>query len=169
MGSASRRRATNVQRQRRRLIQPLCVIDDTQQRMLLGHLRKQTQHRQADKKAIRRSAGAQPEHDLHGLPLRRRKRLEPIDQRPAQLMQGGVGQLHVRLHPHRPDDGQIRRGRGQVFQQRRLADPGLAAQHQRPALAAADRRDQLVQQRALAPPAPQAGARGRFARTAVHR
>ena len=157
------------QRQRRGLIQPLRVVDDTQQRTLLGHLREQAQHRQPDEEPIRGSAGAQPEHDLHGLPLRRRELLEPVEQRPAQLMQAGEGQLHVRLHPHRPHDGQIRRRRDQVLQQRRLPDPGLAAQHQRPALAATDRRDQVVQQRALARPAAQAGAPGRSARTAVHR
>ena len=157
------------QRQRRALIQPLRVVDDTQQRTLLGRLREQTQHRQPDEKAIRGSAGAQPEHDLHGLPLRRRKGLEPIEQRPAQLMQRGVGQLHVRLHPHRPHDRQIRRRRDQVLQQRGLADPSLAAQHQRPALTAADGRDQLVQQRALTRPAAQADAPRRSAKTAVHR
>ena len=143
------------QRQPRGLIQPLRVIDDTQQRALLGHRREQAQHRQPDEKPIRGCAGAYAEHDLHGLPLRRREPVEPVEQRPAQLMQAGVSQLHLRLHPYRPDDRQIRRRRDQVFQQRRLPDPGLTAQHQRPALAAADRRDQVVEQRALARPAAQ--------------
>ena len=114
------------QGQRRRLIQPLRVIDHTQQRTLLGHLREQAQHRQPDKEPIRGFAGGQAEHDLHGLSLRRRKPLEPVEQRPAQLMQTGEGQLHVRLDPHRPDDGGIRRRRDQVVQQRRLSDPGLS-------------------------------------------
>ena len=86
----------------------------------------------------------------------------------AQLMETGVGQLHLRLHPHRPDDRQIRRRRDQVFQQRRLPDPSLAAQHQRLALAAADRRDQVVEQRALARPATQRRAPPRFPKMALH-
>ena len=140
------------QGQRRRPIQPLRVIDHTQQRTLLGHLREQTQHRQPDEEPIRGLAASQAEHDLHGLPLRRRKPLQPVEQRPAQLMQAGEGQLHIRLDPHRPHDGRIRRRRDQVFQQRRLADPGLSPQHQRPALTAPDRRDQVIQQRAFASP-----------------
>jgi hypothetical protein len=157
------------QGQRRGLIQPLRVIDDTQQRTLLGHLREQTQHRQPDEKPIRGFTGAQPEHDLHGLLLRRGEPLEPVEQRPAQLMQTGERQLHVRLHPHRPDEGQVRRRRDQVFQQRRLPDPSLAPQHERPALAAADRRDQVVQQRALASPAAQARLPPRSGKAVFHR
>ena len=41
------------QRQRRGVIQPLRVIDDAQQRTLLGHLREQAQHRQPDEEPIR--------------------------------------------------------------------------------------------------------------------
>src|SRR4051812_41169446 len=82
-------------------------------------------------------------------------------------MQAGEGQLHVRLDPHRPDDGRIRRRRDQVLQQRRLSDPGLAPQHQRPTLTAPDRRDQVIQQRALARPTSQAPTRS--AETALRR
>ena len=61
------------QRQRRRLIQPLSVVDDAQQRALLGHLREQAQHRQPDEEPIRGGARAQPEHDLQRLALRSRE------------------------------------------------------------------------------------------------
>ena len=84
-------------------------------------------------------------------------------------MQAGEGQLDIRLDPHRPDDGGIRRRSDQVFQQRRLSDPGLAPQHQRPALTAPDRRDQLIQQRALLRPTSQAWAAARSAETALRR
>ena len=57
------------ERQRRGLIQPLRVIHDTQQGPLLSHLREQAQHPQTDEEPIRDGAGAQPEHDLKGLPL----------------------------------------------------------------------------------------------------
>src|SRR3954453_9403844 len=80
-------------------------------------------------------------------------------------MQAGEGQLHVRLDAHRTDDGRIRCRRNQVFQQRRLPDPCLAPQHQRPALATPDRRDHVIQKRAFArptsqPPTRVSGARG---------
>jgi hypothetical protein len=128
------------QRQRRGLIQPLRVIDDTEQRTLLSHLGEQGQHPQPDKKPIRRGAGAQPKHDFKGLSLWRGKPRSPIEQRCAQLLQAGVRQLHLRLNPHRPNDGQLRRRLDQVLQQRRLPDPSLPSQNQRSTLSAADRR-----------------------------
>ena len=74
---------------------------------------------------------------------------EPIEQRHAQLMQAGEGQLHLRLDACRAHDGHRRCGRDQVLQQRGLADSGLTAQHQRPALAALDRGDEPVELHAL--------------------
>jgi hypothetical protein len=78
------------ERERRGLIQPLRVIDDTQQRALLGHLREQAQHRQSHDEAIRDGTGAEPEHDLERSSLRRREPVEPVEERCAQLMQAGV-------------------------------------------------------------------------------
>jgi hypothetical protein len=118
------------QREPQGLIQPLSVIDDTQKRPLLGHLREQAQHGQPDEEPIRGDAGAQPEHDLQCLTLRSRKPREPSEHRCAQLMQTGVGQLHLGLHPDRPRDLDVRRRLDQVLQQRRLPDPGLAPQDQ---------------------------------------
>jgi len=129
-GSANSRRATNAKVSADAFVEPLRIIDHAQQRTVLGHLREQTQRRQPDAEAIRGFARGQAEHGLHGLPLRRRKRVEPVEQRPAQLMEAGERQLHVRLDSHRPDDVRIRRRRDQVLQQRRLADPGLTPQHQ---------------------------------------
>src|SRR4051812_32388774 len=73
-------------------------------------------------------------------------------------METGVGELDLRLHPHRSENGQVRRGPDEVLEQGRLPDPSLTAHHQRPALSLADRVDQSVEQRALAGPAAQ----GRF-------
>ncbi|MGH2716938.1 MAG: hypothetical protein ACRDM7_24220 [Thermoleophilaceae bacterium] len=50
---------------------------------------------------------ARGEHDPERLTLRRRKPLEPIEQRRTQLMQAGEGQLHLGLHPRSPHHGQI--------------------------------------------------------------
>ena len=146
------------QRQRRCLIEPLRVIDHAQQRTLLGYLREQAQDPQPDEKPIRSRASAQPEHDLERLPLRSRKPPKPIEQRPAKLMQAGVRQLHLRLHPHRPHDRKTRRRLDQALQQRRLPNPRLATQNQRPRLAAADVLDRTVQHGTLAAPPEQARA-----------
>src|ERR1700722_6115331 len=64
-------------------------------------------------------------------------------------------QLHLRLNPGRA--GHLAAGRvpGQVLEQRRLADPGLAVQHQGLAVAAENRRGQPAQRIALGPAAVQ--------------
>jgi hypothetical protein len=144
------------QRQRRRLIEPLSIVHDAEQRTVIAHLRHQAQNTQPGEEPIRGRAGASPEHDLECLTLRRRKPREPIEHRPAQLMQAGEGQLHIGLHTDRPRDGLLRCRIDQVFQQRRLPDPGVAPQDQRPTPAAADVREQAVQQAALVDAAQQA-------------
>jgi hypothetical protein len=150
------------QRQRRRLIEPLSIVDDAEQRTVIAHLRHQAQDTQPGEEPIRGGARASPEHDLEGLTLRRRKPREPIEHRPAQLMQTGEGQLHLGLHTDRLRDGLLRCRIDQVLQQRRLPDPGLAPQDQRPTLASPDVRDQAVQQAALvgAPEQAVPGVRG---------
>ena len=157
------------QRQGRRLVQPLRVIDDAQQRMLLRHLREQAQHRQPDQERIRGRAGAQAEHDLERLGLRSRKPTPPIEHRRAELMQAREGQLHLGLDARRSRDGHIRPRLAEVVQQRSLPDPGLAPQHERPALAVANRREQPVQQRALRASAAQGCAPPRSVGVAIHR
>ena len=102
------------QRQRRCMIKPLRVVDDAQQRPLVGQLGEQAQHGQADQEPVRRGAGAEPEHDLERVTLRRRKARQPTQQRAAQLMQAGEGQLHLGFDPDRARDGHVRRRRDQV-------------------------------------------------------
>ena len=60
-------------------------------------------------------------------------------------MQTGVRQLHLRLRPDCPEDGEIRRRVDEVLKQRRLSDPGLASQDQRPPLTATYGRDHVVE------------------------
>ena len=64
------------QRQRRGVIEPLCVIDDAQERTSLRSLREQAQHPQPDQEPVGGSARAETEHGLQGLPLRGRERRE---------------------------------------------------------------------------------------------
>jgi hypothetical protein len=67
-------------------------------------------------------------------------------------MQARERRLHLRLDPHRPVARQVPRRLDQVLQQRRIADPGLASQDQRPTLAPADVVDQALQRGALLRP-----------------
>ena len=156
-GSASSRRATKRQRQRRGLIEPLRVVDDAQQRTLLGHLREQA-----------RAPPARRGTDPAAAPA-----LRPNTISSAWRCGAGSRSSRSSIGAHswcRPANAssisdstptaratrQVRRRLDQVLEQRRLPDPGLAPQDQRPALALADVREQRVQHRALVGPPPQA-------------
>ena len=143
------------QRLRRGHVEPLRIVHDADERSLLRDVREQTQDRQADEEPIRRVAVAQTERDAQRIALRAGKALEAIQERRAQLLQSRVRELHLRLAPRRPGNAASRRVRHQIVQQRALADPGLPAQHQRPARTRAHARHQLIQRRALAAPAKQ--------------
>jgi hypothetical protein len=138
--------------QGRGAIEPLRVVDDAQQRTVLAHLGHEAEHREADEEGIRRRPTGQAEDDLQRIALWPRQPLEPIEQRGAELLQAGEGQLHLGLDPHRPGDGQVGRRLDEMLQQHRLPDPGLAPQDQRPALTPADGIDQVVEPGALVRP-----------------
>ena len=50
-------------------VEPLRVVDDAEERLLLGGLRQQVEDREPDEERIRRPSGAQPERDLEGVAL----------------------------------------------------------------------------------------------------
>ena len=141
--------------QRRGSIEPLCVVDQAQDRSLITSVREQAQNGEPDEERIWSSAGAETGGSLQSLTLRSRQRVDPVEQRAAELMETGVSELHLRLDPHRSENGQVRRRPDQVLEQRRLADPSLTAHHQRGTLSPADRTDQRVEQRALVGPTEQ--------------
>jgi hypothetical protein len=61
------------QRQHGGVIEPLRVVDDAQEGTLVGSLGEQAQHAQSDEKPVWGRSGAEPEHGLKRLALRRRK------------------------------------------------------------------------------------------------
>ena len=89
------------------------------------------------------------------------ERVEPVEHRRAQLVQPRVRQLHLRLDARDAGDPESGRLVGGVAQQRRLADPGLAADDEHRALPAAHVLEQPVQLPRARPigPAASAGAR----------
>ena len=133
--SASSRRATNPSTCRRGVVEPLEVVDETQQGLLLGELREQRERRQADEEAVGRIAGREPERHAQRVPLRRRERVDAATQRRAELMQSRERQLHLGLDAGDLHDPEARGLTGGVPQQRRLADPGLTADHEHAAAA----------------------------------
>ncbi len=113
------------------MIEPLLVVRQADQRLLLGDVGQQAQHGQADQEAVRGRAGADAERGPQRILLRHRKPLNPVKHRRAQLLQPGERQLHLRLDARDPLNPAAGRPPGQVVQQRRLACPRLAGHHQR--------------------------------------
>ena len=140
---------------RRGSVQPLRVVDHAHERALLGRLRQQTKRRQADEEPIRHRALAQPERGRQGIALRARESLEPLEQRHAELVQRREGKLHLGLHPGGANPPHVRGRAHRMLQQRRLADPGLALQHEDPAAPTPRALEQPVEDGALVSPTAQ--------------
>ena len=145
------------QRLRGRLIQPLLVVDQADQRLFPGHLRQQAQHGQPDQEPVRRRPGGQAERGPQRIALRHRQLPGAAQHRRAQLMQARERQLHLRLHAHHACHPAPVRPPGQVIQQRGLTHARVATHHQGPALASPDRLDEPVQRVAFAAPVLEPG------------
>jgi hypothetical protein len=70
-------------------------------------------------------------------------------------MQAGERKLHLGLDARGPRDAAFRPARGEVLEQRGLADARLATQDEYSAMARENTVDHLIEVLALAPPAPQ--------------
>ena len=111
---------------RGRLVEPLRVVDDADERLLLGDLGEQRQRGEPDQEPVRARAGAQAEHRRERVALRGGQPVEVIEHRRAELMEAAVGQLHLRLDADGRRDAPAGDTVGQVVQQRALADARLA-------------------------------------------
>jgi hypothetical protein len=118
-----------------RLVEPLGVLGQDQQRRLGCDLAEQVEHGHRDPEPLRRRIGAQPEGGVEHRPLRGGQVRHLGTQRAQQLMQARERQISLGLHPGRAQHhqtafaGQVSRHR----EQPRLADARLAVQHQRAA------------------------------------
>ena len=87
-----------AERLHRHLVEPLRVIDDTEQRLVVGGGGHQAQHRQPDQEAVRGRPDSAAESDVQRLALWFGQLVEVVHQRRAQLLQPGECELHVGLH-----------------------------------------------------------------------
>lgn len=68
---------------RRRLVEPLGVVDETDQRLHLDRIGEQAQDGQADQEAVRRVAVPQAERGAQRVALRAGKTVESVEERRA--------------------------------------------------------------------------------------
>jgi hypothetical protein len=125
-------------------VEPVRVLDEEEQRCVAGHVGQEIERCHGDPVVLRRDVVRQSERGVERVPLDRRQIGCAFAHRTQQLMQPGKGQVCLGLNASRGEHGHapLARGPRGLGQQPRLADPGLAAKHER--LAA--RRD-LVEER----------------------
>ena len=120
------------------LVEPLRVVDHAQDRPGLGGVRQQREHCQADEEHVGRRSGHRPEGHAERPPLRLGQAVHDGQERHQQLVDGGEAEVPLRLDGHHADDLHVPGLVGAVAEQRRLAHPGLTAEHQRTTHASAD-------------------------------
>ena len=121
---------------RRSAIQPLRVIDDTYEWLLLGSLGQEAEDRQSDQEPIRRGPRTESESDAKRVVLGLREALHKLEERGTQLLNRREWELHLRLDPEGPGDPKVPSHLDRVLEQRGLANPRLSTHHQNPAVPA---------------------------------
>jgi hypothetical protein len=137
------------------MVQPLCVIDNSQERPLLGRLGQQAENGQTNQERIRRGARDQSERDGKRLVLGLRETVRKVEERGTQLLSRRERELHLRFDPGRPGDPKLARSLDRILEERRLADARFAMHDQHAAAPAAHAVQQPVEHLALAFPAEQ--------------
>jgi hypothetical protein len=109
------------------------------------HLRQEGERGQAHEEAVGGAAGAEAERDAQRGLLRRRQRVEPVEERRAQLVQPANGSSRSDSTPETCASPEAGRLLGGVAHERRLAHAGLAADDEHGAARAARVGEQPVQ------------------------
>jgi hypothetical protein len=103
---------------RGRVVEPVRIVDEAQDRPLLGGVGEQAQSCQRDEEAIVASSGREAERSAKGSGLRWRKVLDVAEDRPDDLVQGREGQMRLRFHSGAAEHAQIARLVARVVQER---------------------------------------------------
>ena len=128
------------------------VVNNADQRLLLGDLGEQTQDGQADEESIRRIAGPQTERCAERLVLRRRQPVEPIKERRAYLMQPGERQFHLGLDACGPRHTAAGGTSEEVIEEGGLARTGFTVEHDHTARPGSRVLDEPIERLTLAAP-----------------
>jgi hypothetical protein len=131
-------------------VEPVRVVDHAQQRLVVGDRGQDAEQRDRDEEAILDAVGGQPEGAVQRGGLNRRQRLGAIEHGPQQLVDPRERQLGLRLDADAGEHAHPLRAPNRVREQRRLADPRLAAEDEGAAARGAGRAEQTVDCLALA-------------------
>ena len=143
----------------RRVVEPLRVVDETEQGLPLGGLRQQAEDGEPDEERIRSPSGTQAERDLQGLALGLGQVLLEIEDRRTELLKCRERELHFPFDADRAGDPEVCPRLDRRLEQCGLADARLAVDRQYAAVAVARGFQQAVEHRVLALSAEQLPAR----------
>src|ERR687896_1749225 len=118
------------QRARGRLVQPVGIVDQADERGLFRGLRKQSEDGDRDQEALIAAAPLHAEGRSQGTLLRWRESLELWKHRPENLVQSGEGKLRLRLYAAASEQLRLRCAPGRVLEQGGFADSRLASKHE---------------------------------------
>ena len=130
-------------------VEPLGVIDQTQDGALLCCRREQRQHSGRDEEAVRAAARSQTESAFDRVALRLGQLRQVPDDRPHQAMEAGEIEIRLALHSGHLQDRQLVGALRRTLQQRSLARPRLAAQDECAAVAPRSAVEEAINHRAL--------------------
>ncbi|HEY2296801.1 MAG TPA: hypothetical protein VGH43_03650 [Jatrophihabitans sp.] len=129
----------------RGVVEPLRVVDQAHQRLVLSGFSQQAERGKTDQEAIGRLTVDQAEGGTQGGSLRFRQAVDMVDDLGAQLVQPGVREFDLGLHAADPGNSEVRRPPGQIAEQCGFPHPGFTADYERFALAVLDTSKQVVQ------------------------
>ena len=118
------------------LVEPVGVVRDNEDRGSRRGLRHQVERGERGQERVGDHRIGHAERRQHRVPLRRPQRVHPAEQGLQQAVQPGERKHRLRLHPGDLEDqhSALARTTDGLAKQRRLADAGPAAHHQRAAL-----------------------------------
>src|SRR5918995_5213546 len=119
------------ERVRGRIVEPLRIVDEAEDRLILGGLGEQAQRRERHEEAVahlRREA----QRSAEGIGLRPRKALEMAEDGADDLVQGCEGELRLRLDPAPAQNAHPAGLVARILEESRLADARLAGDDQDP-------------------------------------
>jgi hypothetical protein len=131
------------------VIEPLRIVDYAKQRQLLGTVGEQTKRGEADEEAIGWRTGAHADGRSERVALMGYQAPKPVEERGANKLQRGVGQLHLGLHPEGAEDPEPLGLLGGIVEQGGLADPRFTEQHEDRTLSRSHVEQQLIDPRTL--------------------
>src|SRR5918994_2033110 len=131
------------------LVEPLRVVDDADERLLLGDLGEERERRERDQESVGRRPGASAEDRRERVVLRKGQALEMVEHGRAELMKAAVGELHLRLDTGGSRDAPAGDAVTQIAQQGALAHTCFPSQYDRPTRAGKGVGEERVERLAL--------------------